>query len=98
VTPGAVQPHEALQLRSGIRVRIVGSVASVAARCSAAAAKQIAALMAHVDAASATLQDAAAASEGAKPALVRRQLETLVLVGELRQAEGGRYEAVAEPA
>jgi hypothetical protein len=29
---------------------------------------------------------------------VRRHLETLVLVGELREADGGRYEAVAEPA
>jgi hypothetical protein len=60
--------------------------------------EQISALLAHVSATPATPEEAAAAFEGAKPALVRRHLETLVLVGELREAEGERYEAVAEPA
>jgi hypothetical protein len=40
----------------------------------------------------------AASFAGAKPAVVRPHLQTLVLVGELREAEGGRYAAVAEPA
>jgi hypothetical protein len=62
------------------------------------AVEQIAALLAHVSAAPATPDEAAAAFDGARPAMVRRHLETLVLVGELREAEGGRYEAVAEPA
>jgi hypothetical protein len=86
-----------LQPTSGIRVRIVGSVAPAAARFSGAAATQIAALLAHVGAVPRPPHEAAAAFDGARPAMVRRHLETLVLVGELREAEGERYEAVAEP-
>ena len=68
------------------------------ARWPATAVEQIAALLAHVSATPATPDEAAAAFEGAKPALVRRHLETLVLVGELREGDDGRFEPVPEPA
>ena len=43
------------------------------------------------------IEEAAAAFGRAPAELVRRHLETLVLVGEVRQDEHGRFAAVAEP-
>lgn len=61
------------------------------------AIEQIAELKALVAAAPASTEEAAAAFGGAPAELVRRHLETLVLVGEVRQDEHGRFAAVAEP-
>lgn len=61
------------------------------------AIEQIAELKALVTAAPATAGEAAAAFDRAPAELVRRHLETLVLVGEVRQDEHGRFAAVAEP-
>ena len=61
------------------------------------AIEQIAELKALVTAAPATAGEAAAAFGRAPAELVRRHLETLVLVGEVRQDEHGRFAAVAEP-
>ena len=63
----------------------------------AGAIEQIAAVKAVVAAAPATAAEAAAAFDGAPAALVRRHLETLAMVGEVRTGHEGRYEAVAEP-
>ena len=61
------------------------------------AIEQIAELKALVAAAPASTEEAAAAFGRAPAELVRRHLETLVLVGEVRQDEHGRFAAVAEP-
>ncbi len=61
------------------------------------AIEQIAELKALVAAAPASAEEAAAAFGRAPAELVRRHLETLVLVGEVRQDEHGRFSAVAEP-
>jgi len=61
------------------------------------AIEQISALKALVAAAPATAEEAAPAFVRAPAELVRRHLETLVLVGEVRQDEHGRFAAVAEP-
>jgi hypothetical protein len=61
------------------------------------AVEQIGALKALVTAAPATAEEAAAAFHGARAGLVRRHLETLALVGEVRVDGEGRYEAVSEP-
>jgi len=61
------------------------------------AIEQIAELKALVAAAPARVEEAAAAFGRAPAELVRRHLETLVLVGEVRQDEHGRFAAVAEP-
>lgn len=61
------------------------------------AIEQISGLMALVAAAPASAEEAAAAFGRAPAELVRRHLETLVLVGEVRQDEHGRFSAVAEP-
>jgi hypothetical protein len=61
------------------------------------AIEQIAELKALVAAAPAGAEEAAAAFGRAPAELVRRHLETLVLVGEVRQDEHGRFSAVAEP-
>jgi hypothetical protein len=61
------------------------------------AIEQIAQLKALVTAAPASAEEAAAAFGRAPAELVRRHLETLVLVGEVRQDEHGRFAAVAEP-
>ena len=57
--------------------------------------EQIAALHAMVTSTPLTVEEAAAAFEYAKPELVRRHLETLVMVGELRLGPDGRFEAIA---
>jgi hypothetical protein len=61
------------------------------------AVEQIAALKTLAAAHPHTPEEAAAAFDGARVELVRRHLETLELVGELRAGEDGRYGAVAEP-
>lgn len=61
------------------------------------AVEQIGALKALVTAAPASAEEAAAAFDRAGAELVERHLETLVLVGEVRRLDDGRYEAVAEP-
>lgn len=61
------------------------------------AIEQIAGLKSLVAASPATAEDAAAEFARAPAELVRRHLETLVLVGEVRQDEDGRFAAVAEP-
>lgn len=61
------------------------------------AIEQIAELKTLVSAAPTTAEEAAAAFGRAPVELVRRHLETLVLVGEVRQAEEGRFAVVAEP-
>ncbi len=61
------------------------------------AIEQIGALKSLVAAAPAGVDEAAAAFGRAPAELVRRHLETLVLVGEVRQDEHGRFAAVAEP-
>ena len=63
----------------------------------AGAIDQIAAAKARLSAAPATPAEVAAAFTGAPAALVERHLETLAMVGEVRQLPDGRYEAVAEP-
>ena len=61
------------------------------------AIEQITELKSLVAAAPATAEDAATEFARAPAELVRRHLETLVLVGEVRQDEHGRFAAVAEP-
>jgi hypothetical protein len=61
------------------------------------AVEQIGAVKAVVSAAPATAEEAAAAFARAPVELVRRHLDTLVLVGEVRAAGDARYEAVVEP-
>jgi hypothetical protein len=56
--------------------------------------EQIAALHAMVTSTPLTVEEAASAFENAKPELVRRHLETLVMVGELRSGPDGRFEAI----
>ncbi|HEY0153748.1 MAG TPA: DNA methyltransferase [Longimicrobium sp.] len=64
----------------------------------AGAVEQITALMAQVAAASATAEEAAAAFDGAPPALVRQYLDALVMAGEVRlDPDSGRFAPVAEP-
>jgi hypothetical protein len=62
------------------------------------AVEQIGALQALVAARASTASEAAAAFDGARAELVRRHLDTLVLVGEVREDGAGRYAAAAEPA
>jgi hypothetical protein len=61
------------------------------------AVEQIGAVKAVVSAGPATAEEAAAAFARAPVELVRRHLDTLVLVGEVRAAGDARYEAVVEP-
>jgi hypothetical protein len=56
---------------------------------------QIAALHAMVATASVTAEEAAEAFLNAKPELVRRHLETLAMVGEVRSGPDGRFAAIA---
>lgn len=63
----------------------------------APAVEQLGALKAHVAQHPATPAEAAAAHPGAREDLVRRHLDTLALVGEVRHRDDGRYEALAEP-
>jgi hypothetical protein len=64
----------------------------------AGAVEQITALKAQVAAASATAEEAAAAFDGAPPALVRQYLDALVMAGEVRlDPDSGRFAPVAEP-
>jgi hypothetical protein len=64
----------------------------------ASAVEQIAALHRLVATRAITADEAAAAFPGADTRLVRRHLDTLVLVGEVREGVEGQYEAAAEPA
>ena len=61
------------------------------------AVEQISVLQALVTLRPATPAEAAAAFDGARPELVRRHLETLAMVGEVRARPDGRYEGVTEP-
>ncbi len=61
------------------------------------AVEQLGLLKAHVAQHPATPAEAAEAYPGAREELVRRHLETLALVGEVRARDDGRYEALAEP-
>jgi hypothetical protein len=62
------------------------------------AVEQLAALKSLVAASGPlTVEEATAAFHGARADLVRRHLETLALVGEVRADEVGRYAAVSEP-
>ena len=64
----------------------------------AGAVDQITALKAQVAADSATAEEAAAAFDGAPPALVRQYLDALVMAGEVRlDPVSGRFAPVAEP-
>lgn len=63
----------------------------------AGAIDQIGAAKAAVSTAPATPAEVAATFAGAPVPLVARHLETLAMVGEVRQLPDGRYEAVAEP-
>lgn len=63
----------------------------------AGAIEQIGAVKAHVAATPATPAEVAAAFAGASVLLTTRHLETLAMVGEVRQLTDGRYEAVTEP-
>jgi hypothetical protein len=63
----------------------------------AGAVEQIGAVKAQVTGAPATPEEVAAAFTRAPTPLVRRHLETLAMVGDVRLLPGGRYEAIAEP-
>ena len=61
------------------------------------AVEQLATLQSYVATTPATPTEAAAAHPGAREPLVRRHLETLAMVGEVRARPDGRYEALTEP-
>jgi hypothetical protein len=63
----------------------------------AAAGEQITAVEQRVKQAPATADEVAAAFDGARADVVRHHLAFLVLVGQLREGEDGRFEPVAEP-
>jgi hypothetical protein len=58
------------------------------------AVEQIAYLKRAVEGRSMTPDEATALFDGARPDLVARHLETLALMGELREEPGGRYTAI----
>ena len=61
------------------------------------AVEQLTALQTYVATTPATPAEAAKAHTGAREPLVRRHLETLAMVGEVRARPDGRYEALTEP-
>jgi len=60
------------------------------------AIEQISALKRLVSARTLSVDDAVQSFRGAKPELVARHLETLAILGEVREVEPGRYSAVVE--
>ncbi|HET6763730.1 MAG TPA: hypothetical protein VFH27_08655, partial [Longimicrobiaceae bacterium] len=95
---GSEAPAPELDLPAEPGAATVEPVAAPARRpWPTAAVEQIAALKALAAARPHTAEEAAAAFDGARVDLVRRHLETLELVGELRAGEDARYGAVAEP-